>query len=221
MKNFKHRIILATTAIGLVLTLVVGAHVRADSEVLANLVVPASPEDTSTLEQRLAARKATYKGMLPAAANAAIAAKCGLAQSAIAEVKTTDAKTAAVRFDAYNSLSTRLSYLVDNLSSQGVDASKLLNAQNNFVGAINIYLLDASKYKTAIDDTVTVDCSKDPAGFKASLLETRQLRSKLASDVAAIKASTTDLRKALSAERQILIKNPGHAPTGRVGTKAN
>lgn len=220
MKKFKQKLPWAATLAVLTLVTAVGA-VRAEGDVLANLVVPASPEDTSTLDQRLAARKAAYKSMLPAAANAAIATKCSLAQSAIADIKTKDAKAAAIRFDAYDSLSTRLSYLVDNLSSQGVDASKLLSAQNKFVGAINVYLIDASKYRAAIDDTVTVECVKDPAGFKASLLETRQLRSKLATDVAAVKATTADLRKALSSERQILIKNPGHAPTGKVGTKAN
>jgi len=221
MKNLKHNFFTPFIAVIAVLVLVVGI-VRADTgEVLANLVVPASPEDTSTLEQRLAARKTTYKSMLPASANASIAAKCVLAQSAIAEVKTKDAKAAAIRYDAYNSLATRLSYLVDNLSSQGVDASSLLEAQNKFVATINTYLVDASKYKAAIDDSVTVDCQKDPAGFKASLLETRELRNKLAADVVAVKANTSDLRKSLSSERQILIKNPGHAPTGTVGTKAN
>lgn len=221
MKTLKQKIPWALSLAVIILMTAVGV-VRADNgAVLANLVVPASPEDTSTIEQRLAARKASFKSMLPVAANASIVAKCSLAQSAIAEVKTKDVKAATIRFEAYDSLATQLSYLVDNLSSQGVDASGLLTAQNKFVTAINTYLVDASKYKAAIDDAVVVDCQKDPAGFKASLLETRQLRSKLATDVAAVKATTSDVRKALSAERQILIKNPGHVPAGKVGTKAS
>jgi hypothetical protein len=218
MKNIKQKFLQATAAAATLLLIGVGVARADHGEVLANLVVPQSKEDTTTIDQRLAARKLTYKSMLPASANAAIAAKCVLSQSAIAEVKTKDAKAASIRFDAYNKLATRLSYLVDNLSSQGVDASGLLDAQNKFVGAINTYLVDASDYKTAIDDSVTIDCKKDPTGFKASLLETRVLRTKLASDVAVVNASTSELRKALSTERQILIKNPGHAPTGKVGT---
>lgn len=218
MKNLRQRFWQAGATLAVALVAVVGV-VRADGEVLANLVVPPSKEDTTTLESRLAARKTAYKSMLPAAANAAIADKCSLSQSAIADVKTKDIKAAAIRFDAYNGLAKQLSYLVDNLSSQGVDASSLLDAQNKFVGAINQYLVDASDYRTAIDDAVTVDCKADPAGFKASLLDARSLRSKLASDVAAVKSSSNIVRSALSKERQILIKNPGHAPTGKVGTK--
>jgi microcompartment protein CcmL/EutN len=221
MKHFYQKSLQIVAACSAVLIIGVGVA-RADSgEVLANLVVPQSPEDTSSIDQRLAIRKDTYKAMLPATANAAIASKCVLAQSTIAEIKTKDVKAASVRFDAYNSLATRLSYLVDNLSGQSVDASTLLDAQNKFVNAVNTYLVDASAYKAAIDDSVTIDCQKDPAGFRASLLDTRALRTKLSGDVAAVKASTATVRKALSTERQILIKNPGHAPTGKVGTKAS
>jgi hypothetical protein len=221
MKNLKQKSGVVAAALAALLLIGVGVARADNGEVLANLVVPPSREDTTTIDQRLADLKNTYKAQLPAANNANIVAKCTLAQSAIAEVKTKDTKAAAIRFDAYSSLAKQLSYLVDNLSGQSVDASVLLDAQNKFVGAINTYLVDASNYKTAIDDAVTVECRQDPAGFRATLLEARRLRGQLTSDVAAVKATTSDLRKAISTERQILIKNPGHAPTGVVGTKAH
>ncbi|MDB5161063.1 MAG: hypothetical protein JWO96_443 [Candidatus Saccharibacteria bacterium] len=186
--------------------------------VLATLVTPASPEDTTTIDQRLAARKIAYKDQLPSDQNASIAAKCTLAQTALADIKTKDVKAAAIRLEAYSALAKRLSYLVDNLSSQGVDATALLNAQNKFVISLNTYIVDAGNYKAAIDDAVNVDCKKDPAGFRASLLETRKLRTLLATDVASAKSNLSSLRKAASDERQLLIKNPGKVTAGTVGT---
>jgi hypothetical protein len=192
---------------------------NAQTTVLANLVIPSSPEDTTTIDQRLATRKTTYKDQLPASANTDIAAKCVLAQSALTDVRKKDSKAAAIRLEAYQDLAKRLSYLVDNLSGQGVDAAQLLEAQNKFVASINQYLADAEVYKTAMDDAINVQCKNDPAGFKASVLEARKYRLRLATDVAGVKTNLSNLRTALSQERQILIKNPGKIQ-GSVGTKA-
>jgi len=216
------RIKLAGSAIAaLAITFLLVGIVKADSgAVLSTLVTPQSPEDTTTIDQRLSARKVTYKSQLSAGQMASIAAKCTLAQAAMNDVRTKDTKAAAIRLDAYSALAKRLSYLVDNLAGQGVDGEPLLLAQNDFVAALNVYLVDASNYKAAMDDAINVDCKKDPAGFMASLLDARKLRAQLASDSAASKSKLTGLRQAVSTERQILIKNPGKAPTGFVGTKS-
>jgi hypothetical protein len=70
-----------------------------------------------------------------------------------------------------------------------------------------------------MDDAINVQCKNDPAGFKASVLEGRKYRLILATDVAGVKTNLSNLRTALSQERQILIKNPGKIQ-GSVGTKA-
>jgi hypothetical protein len=185
-------------------------HARADTSntVLSNLITPNSPEDTTTIEQRLSQRKATYKSQLALTNNPSVAAKCELAQSPLIDVRTKTTKAAAVRLQAYNGLTKRLSFLVDNLSSQGIDPTELSNAQNTFVAAINTYLNDAENYKTALDDSITVDCKNDPSGFMASVLDARKWRAQLGPDVVAVKATQSTLRKALSDERQLLIKNP-------------
>lgn len=185
------------------------------------LVTPDSPEDITTIDQRLAARKVAYKAQVADAEAGNLSTKCTLAQTALTDVRNKDNKAAAVRQESYTSLSTRLSYLVDNLSSQSVDATKLLDAENGFTAAINNYLVDAAAYKTAMDDAINVSCKADPAGFKASLLDARKYRALLASDVAAVKSSVKVVTQTLAEQRQGLIKNPGKAPaTGVVGTKA-
>jgi hypothetical protein len=174
--------------------------------VLSNLITPSSQEDSTTIDQRLAARRP--KVQLSATDKASIAAKCSLAQTAINDRRTKDTKAAAIRLETYNNLVKRLTFLVDNLSSQGSDASELLNAENYFVASINNYLADAGKYKTAMDDLVVMDCKTDPTGFKATLLEARQTRAQLNTDVASVKNNLANLRKSLGNARQNLIKHP-------------
>jgi molybdopterin converting factor small subunit len=178
---------------------------RADTTntVLSGLITPPSQEATTTMEQRLAARRP--KVQLSAADKANIAAKCSLAQSAVNDRRTKDVKAAAIRLQTYNELVKRLTFLVDNLSAQGDDATALLAAQNYFVASINNYLVDADNYKTAMDDLVNVDCKSDAAGFRATLVEARDLRTKTGQDAAAVKGNLTTLQKDLAAARQALI----------------
>jgi hypothetical protein len=195
---------LCLTLIGVVAIKAAGADTT--NTVLSNLIQPGSNEDTTTLEQRLSARRP--KVQITAAEKASIAAKCSLAQTAINDRRTKDTKAASIRLQTYNELVKRLTFLVDNLSSQGSDASELLNAENYFVNSINTYLADAGKYKTAMDDLVVMDCKTDPAGFKASLTEARQLRTQLNTEAANVKKNLSNLQKSLANARQNLIKSP-------------
>jgi hypothetical protein len=207
MKNTQKIAVLSLLCLGVLCGLVFNiANAATTNTVLSNLITPSSDEDSTTIEQRLSARRP--KVQISAAEKASIAAKCSLAQTAINDRRTKDTKAAAVRLQAYNELVKRLTFLVDNLSSQGSDASGLLNAENYFVASINSYLADAGKYKTAMDDLVVMDCKTDPAGFKASLSEARQLRGQLNTDVSNVKKNLSNLQKTLADSRQILIKHP-------------
>ncbi|MBX4199697.1 hypothetical protein KW789_02280 [Candidatus Saccharibacteria bacterium] len=219
MKNFLAKYT-ASLLLGAIISMVVVFSVTRAAPaatVLSTLETPTSPEDTSTIEQRLAARKTVFKVQLSAADKSSLIGKCVLSQSALTDTRAKDQKAATVRFQTYSDLAKKLSYLVDNLIAQGVDGSELLDSQNKFVDAINIYLKDAETYKTAMDDAINVDCKSDPTGFKVSLLEARQTRSSLGKDVASIKSNLTGLKKSLSDERQLLIKTPSVKPVVRAG----
>ena len=183
------------------------ARAETTNTVLSSLITPDSQEDSTTIDQRLAARRP--KVQLSAADKQNIAAKCALAQTVINDRKTKDTKAASIRLQTYNELVKRLTFLVDNLSSQGSNASELLNAQNYFVASINNYLNDAQSYKTAMDDLVIMDCQSDPAGFRATLNEARVDRAKLGPDVATIKNNLSNLQKSLGDSRQALINRTG------------
>jgi len=220
MKNFLAKYTASLLLGAIISVVVVFSVVRAASPatVLSTLETPTSPEDISTIEQRLAARKATFKLQLSAADKASLVSKCVLSQSVLTDLRAKDQKAATTRYQIYSDLAKKLSYLVDNLSAQGVDGSELLDSQNKFVDSINVYLKDAETYKTAMDDAINVECKSDPTGFKVSLLEARQLRSTLAKDVASIKSNLSGLKKSLSDERQLLIKTPSVKPVVRTGT---
>lgn len=221
MKNFYIKY-LSTILLGAAISLVfVFSGAKADSPpaVLSDLSVPTSLEDTSTIDQRLTARRSIFKIQLLAAEKANLVSKCTLSQSALTDLRTKDRKAANIRFQTYSDLSKKLSFLVDDLSAQGVDASKLLASQNKFASSINNYLKDAEAYKTAVDDAINSDCKSNPEGFKASVLEARQLRNTLNTDASSIKALVPEVRAALSDERQLVIKTPLVKPVVRGGIK--
>lgn len=221
MKIFLKRYLVAVGAGALVSLTVIFGIARADSTpvVLANLQIPTSPEDTSSIDQRVAARIASYKVSLTASEKASLISKCVLAQSALTDVKAKDQKAEAQRLQTYSDLAKKMSYLVDNLSAQGVDASELLSSQNKFVVAINTYLLDVENYKAAMDDAINVGCQNEPEGFMASVDDARQLRGRARSDISSIKAQLPAINKALSDERQLVIKTPPVKPVVRGGLK--
>lgn len=204
MKNVLQKSLLSLVIVIAISTVFFGmAKADSTNTVLSGLITPSAQEDSTTQDQRLSARRA--KVQLSAADKASITSKCALAQTAVNDRKLKDSKAAAIRLQTYNDLVTRITFLVDNLSSQGDDASQLLNAQNYFVATINSYLVDAASYKVAMDDLVTMDCMSDPAGFRATLNDARNLRAKLTTDTAAVKGNISNLQKNLAASRQALI----------------
>jgi hypothetical protein len=208
MKNALTKIVPGLLSVAVIIAVFFSAaSAETTNTVLSGLITPTSPEETTTMEQRLSARKA--KVQLSANDKASIAAKCTLAQTAINDRKTKDVKASAIRLQSYNELVKRLTFLVDNLSSQGNDATQLLNAESYFVASINSYLANAQKYKVAMDDLVIMDCKSDPTGFRATLEEARKLRAQLSLDVAAIKNNLGNLKSQLSKSRQDLITGQG------------
>lgn len=168
------------------------------------IVTPPDPQATTTIEQRIAQRKAVAKSQQTAARAAQIIGKCSLAQSAVGQLRTKDTKTRVARNQAYTTLATRLNNIVINLGNQGFNASDLFAKQKQLNDAINKYLATAMDYKTAVDDLVNMDCKSDPAGFEATLSQVRSHRTQLAADGAAIKSQLKPLIDSLNAVKRSL-----------------
>jgi len=169
------------------------------------LAIPSDPEQSSTLAQRLTAREKTYKVQLSASQSQKIVSGCKVSQAALTTLRNKDATVASTRQQTYQDLAIQLNDMIANLQNESVDASSLTHAQTVFDNAINSSNSDSVNYKTALDDAIDMNCASDPTGFEASILDARALRTKLASDSAAIKVAVLPIKQSISQIKQVLI----------------
>lgn len=213
MKTQKKNLILYAPAALLAVIFLVGGvafAVNSPGSVTTSspIITPPDPQASTTIEQRIAQRKAAVKIQQNAARSQQIASKCSLAQNAVGQIRTKDTKTRVQRNQAYTTLASRLNRVVINLGNQGVNTSDLFAKQKLFNEAVNKYLSTSMTYKTAVDDLVNMDCKTDPAGFEATLSQVRSLRAQLAKDGEAIKAQLNPLIDSLNSTKKKL-SSPG------------
>jgi len=175
------------------------------------IITPADPQATTTIEQRIAQRKAAARIQQSSARVEQLVAKCTLAQNAIGQLRTKDTKVRVTRNQAYTGLANRLNAVVINLGNQGVNASELFAKQKQFNESINKYLATSMEYKTAVDDLVNMDCKADTNGFESTLATVRSLRTQLAAEAGAIKAQLGPLIDALTNVKKQLNSETGRS----------
>ncbi|MBI5906834.1 hypothetical protein HY857_02160 [Candidatus Saccharibacteria bacterium] len=173
------------------------------------LVEPADTSQTTTKDQRISQRKTELKAQISEQSLKTLAQKCKKVQKTIAAIKTKDEKALIIRHDFYTSSANKLNYIVDNLKKQNISSTALEAAGQPFGVAVNKYLSDARAYKAAIDDLASMDCTKDTTGFRATILSAQQLRAQLASDVATIKNTFTQIKAAVEQAKTKLPKADG------------
>jgi len=189
---------------GLTLLTLCGVALAANND---PLVIPNDPEQSTTMSQRVAQRESTFKVHLSATQQQGIKSKCTVAQTGMQNLLTKDIAATNNRRQVYSDLAAQLATIIDHLKRQSIDTNQVVNAQKQFNDAINAYLTDSVTYKTAMDDSIVIDCVNNPVGFEASLLASRQLRGQLAVDVAKIKTTRPALTKVLNNAQQALIKS--------------
>jgi hypothetical protein len=178
------------------------------------VVTPNDPEQSTTLPQRITQRKNTIKTKVSNAQLQTIAKKCAIAQTGLQDIKTKDKSKIEDRRQAYTDLASKLSTIIGHLERQNIDVTNLKSEQVKFNSNINQYLTDAETYKTALDDAVVMDCAADPAGFEATLVGARQLRSQLSNDSAQVKSEAAVLSKTLTDTKSTLIKSSAAVNNG-------
>jgi hypothetical protein len=171
---------------------------------------------TSTVEQRIVQRKSAIKPQLTDLQTQILASKCVSAQATLKNIKTKDLALADNRKLIYTDLSAKISVMIGKMQKQGIDVVALKNAQAQFNDIANKYLIDSDSYKTTLDDLTAMGCVKDPAGFEATLVSARQLRTQLANDSSLIKKALANVAQALADSKTALAKsavsNKGVAP---------
>lgn len=203
--NQKLRNSLIISAAGLLLLSPVAAFAQT-STAASPPASSANQASTTTLDQRIAARKATLKTNLTATVQLRIKAKCKAAQVLINTSKTKTQTNIDKRSDLYAAILQSLQNLITRLKSQNIDTTQLGNVETELQAAAAQYKTDDTTYGQSLIDVANIDCVADPSGFKATLDSLRAERATLAKDAAAIRALQPALSKAL-ADARVAIAN--------------
>jgi len=167
--------------------------------------VGAQQSADSALTARAAARQAAFKAQVDAVPKQRILSNCKAVQEQLVNLRAKKAAAASKRLEVYTKLSTRLDSITAKLRAQGIGSDGLEKSQEQFTEFYSRFKTDSQAYKEALNDTIKIDCTADPSGFQASLLETRQLHAKLAKDASDLKATVPLLAEGLTAAKQALL----------------
>ena len=185
------------------------------------LAVETTQDDASTsqaqtkkedLQKRLEKRKEALKTKLTVAQEKRLGLRCKNAQAMIKDLQAKATKVHVNRAEAHKNLVTRLTTLQGKLDSKGADTAKLKTQITELQTKIAMFDTDLATYKQSVADLVDMDCTVDPAGFKASLEEARAELKKVQADSAAVKAYVKDTIKPTLVAIRVSIAGTSEAP---------
>jgi hypothetical protein len=153
---------------------------------------------SKAITDRVTKRKNLLKLQLTSDKSKKLIKNCTDAQKLIKSINAQDINKAAKRKQVYTNISTRLNIVVQGLSMRSIDTTELKSLQEQFNTTANQYLVDASTYKTTMEDLSEMDCVADPTGFAATLSTARQLRTTLASEVGQVKAIKSQISQSVT-----------------------
>jgi hypothetical protein len=122
-------------------------------------------------------------------------ARCVIAQATLKNLQPHVASVQKTRGDAYKNISDLLSSLHDKLDNQAFNTTTLMSVMDVYNGKVTEYTTNLNAYKQALDDSVNVDCVKDPYGFKAALDTARMYHDRLVPNITDIRSYVTNTIK--------------------------
>lgn len=135
---------------------------------------PAQPPAGSTLEQRIAQRKAERGTNLNANDLNRMVSTCKLAQTKIRTIATSEVPMLDKRSQIYGSIDAKLWIVTGQLKLAKQDTFQLEKLRLTLFDKNSSFQAIATNYKQALDDSLIINCQADPNGFKA-LLDTARL----------------------------------------------
>lgn len=158
---------------GLTLTAITLA--LAGSAGLAAADTPPAPAPAgSTLEQRIAQRKAERGTTLSENDQKRLISTCRGAQTKIRAIQTSEVAMLDNRSKVYGSIDAKLWIVVGQLKLAGQDTFQLEKQRLTLFDKSNAFQTIATNYKQALDDSLLINCQADPNGFKA-LVDTARI----------------------------------------------
>lgn len=170
------------------------------------LIEPADTTQVTSRDQRISQRKTEFKAQIDEQSLKNLPSRCEKVQNAVKTLKTNDDKTLSSRHDFYTGSANKLNYIIENLKKRNVDHTAVEAASRPFADSVNKYLSDAAEYKAAIEDLALMNCTKDTAGFRSTILSARELRARLASDEKNVKNTFVQIKTAVERAKETLSK---------------
>lgn len=130
---------------------------------------------------------------------AQISANCVSIQSTLKQLHENDALLRVNRGQLYESIRTRLMDRFNGrLASNGLDARGLLSVTTNYGNAFKSFQDDYRVYEQSLSALTRIDCAKEPEKFHDALLDTREKRLQVHTDVVRLHRYIDDYRSAVS-----------------------
>lgn len=141
-----------------------------------------SDDTPQALAKRLEEHKAAIKVHLKAADQVRLQAHCKAAQVRIKVLQAQLAKSSTHHGASLTNITTRLTVLVVKIKAQGVDTTTLTAEMTTLASKVATYKADLATYSQAIKDLAAMDCTADPAAFKATLEAARTKQTAVRAD---------------------------------------
>lgn len=135
---------------------------------------PAPPPAGSTLDQRIAQRKAERGTNLSSLDQKRIVNTCKGAQTKIRAIETSEVSMLDKRTQVYGSVDAKLWIVTGQLKLAKQDTFQLEKQRLALADKTNNFETVATNYKQALDDSLVINCQADPNGFKA-LVDTARI----------------------------------------------
>lgn len=187
----KHGKQIAITSIASVLV-VANLLVLQTAIVSAQTVVPPAAPAGSSLEQRVAQRKAEKPVTLEQRDQQRIISQCTNAQSKLRALKQQSTTVIDNRVKIYRQVDAKLWITIGKLKLAGKDTFELEKQRNALAQSVATFQSTAQQYQQVLDDAALINCKSDPAGFKSLLETARDYRKALRSQITQIREAVVN-----------------------------
>lgn len=176
-------------------------------------------EDKVAREKRLKEKKDALKAKLTATQEKRLKERCAGSQGTLRSFTAKVKGIQTSREKVYSNLVNRLTTLQTKLKAQNVDTAELDAEITALNTKIEAYKVDLAAYQQTLADLAAMNCTEDPAAFKASLESARTALQKVHQDAKDIRAYVKDTIKPTLEKLKALIEKPASVTSDTGGAQ--
>lgn len=135
---------------------------------------PATPSAATTLEQRVAQRKAERNITLTQPETSRVVSQCIGAQGNLRKLQQETTVLAQARSTVYRNIDGKLWVAIGRLKLAGKDTFELEKKRADLAAKVGAFQAGLTVYQQTLDDGALINCKADPVGFKA-IIETARI----------------------------------------------